>query len=128
MAAFVFIFIVILLVIVMLAVRVARGRRLSGASERELRRAFASASAQTDVHRRVLDAEKVLHQAFEALGYTGTFADKLRKAGPRMGNIDAIWDAHRLRNRIAHDVHVQLSADEANRAVRIFGKALDELC
>ena len=59
-----------------------------------------------------------------ALGYQGSFADKLKKAGPRFQNLDALWSAHKLRNRIAHEVGIHVQPKEAERALRAFEGAL----
>lgn len=107
--------------------RVVRARKLPPSDAKRLRQAMERAQLQADAHRRVLDAEKVLDQALAALGYGGTFADKLRTAGPRFSHTEAIWRAHKLRNRIAHEIDVKLDDREAKQAVDAFRKALEKL-
>ncbi|MDD4287857.1 MAG: hypothetical protein PHO20_05120 [Candidatus Peribacteraceae bacterium] len=85
-----------------------------------LREAWNDAIEIKDPARRVLEAEKVGDAVLKELGYTGTFAEKLQQAGPRLTNIDAIWNAHRLRNRIAHEVNVRVSAAQGDRALQAF--------
>lgn len=73
-----------------------------------------------DSARRVLEAEKVCDAVLAALEYRGTFAEKLRTAGPRLQNIEALWSAHKLRNRIAHELNCRASDAEGRRAVQAF--------
>ncbi len=84
-------------------------------------------ATMTDAHRRVLEAENIVARALHALGYKGSFAEKLIAAGPRFSQPQALWDAHKLRNRVAHEVGMNLSSQEAARAVSAFEKALKDL-
>jgi hypothetical protein len=105
----------------------AKRRRLSANQATQLWRQFATAEAQPDLHRRVLELDKVLEAALRASGGQGSFADMLRIAGPRFSNLDALWDAHRLRNRIAHETGVDVRPSDADRAARTFASALTTL-
>lgn len=123
-------FVVALVVVIgiLLFIRKAlRGRGLSASSAARLHAAMDSAAAMPDPHRRVLEAAKVLDSAFAELGFQGSFADKLRAAGPRLKNEQAVWDALKLRNRIAHEVGIAVAEGEARRAVDSFSKALSRL-
>lgn len=79
-----------------------------------------------DHSRRVMEAEKVCDAVLKALGYTGTFAEKLNQAGPRLTNINDIWNAHRLRNRIAHEVNARVSAAQSDRALHAFAQIVHQ--
>jgi len=87
-----------------------------------LRNAWNEAIEITDPARRVLEAEKVCDAVLKALDYSGTFAEKLQQVGPRLQHPDDIWNAHRLRNRIAHEVNVRVSAAQGDRALRAFAE------
>ncbi len=102
----------------------AHQRRLSPVQAKAFWKSFATAEAQTDAHRRVLDAEKVLEAVLRAKGYKGSMADQLRAAKPVLTNEQALWDAHKLRNRIAHDHDVSVNDGTADRAVAAFAVAL----
>ncbi len=104
-----------------------RRRRLSAADAASLRAEFALLDSIPDDARRVLEAEKILDHAFASLGYRGTFADKLRQAGPRLGGVQAVWDAHKLRNRIAHERSVTVDRAQARRALAAFERALRDV-
>lgn len=108
--------------------KASRGRTLSAASVQRIKTQWASVRSIGDANRRVMDAEKILDTAMTELGYTGNFADKLKKAGPRFSQLQPLWNAHKLRNRIAHEVGVSIGAAEADQALRAFEKAINDLC
>ncbi len=101
--------------------------RLSGAGRRRILAQWGHARSLPDPARRVVEADIVLDHALRELGYAGTFADKLRRVGARFPNLDDIWDAHRLRNRIAHEPGVRVTVSEADRELRTFERALRAL-
>lgn len=102
-------------------------RKLSQEHLSQLKREWAHIASLTDPTRRVMEAEKVLDHAFKLLGYEGSFADKLQKAERLLPNYQPLWDAHKLRNRIAHEPGFSVSEQEAKRAVSQFEKALTAL-
>ncbi len=104
-----------------------RKRGLPAGKRAHLQTELTKASNIQDLNRRVIDCEKVIDHALQSLGFTGTFADKLKRAGPRFSDIESIWRAHKLRNRLAHEVGVHLDEREAMSAVNAFRKALEEL-
>jgi hypothetical protein len=75
----------------------------------------------------VLGADAVLDRTLSLLGFTGTLGEKLKKAGQRFSSENDVWWAHKLRNQLAHDPHFLLSKADADRAKRIFRKALADL-
>lgn len=77
----------------------------------------------------ILEADKVLDEALRGAGIQGnTLGDRLKKIKPsQLPDIDAIWQAHKLRNQIAHENDFKLKRDIAERALGIYEKALREL-
>lgn len=105
--------------------RLRRRAWLPARERARLRRAWAYAVGVRDPALRVLEAEKVVDQLLGSLGYRGSFGEKLKVAGPRLHNREALWRAHKLRNRLAHEPGVRIAEQEAQRAVRAFGNVLD---
>ena len=101
-----------------------RRRRLPARERRRLQRSWEYAVSVRDPVLRVLEAEKVVDQLLGSLGYRGSFGEKLTAAGPRLRDVEALWRAHKLRNRLAHEPGVRIAAKEAQRAVRTFGDTL----
>lgn len=79
----------------------------------------------------ILEADNMLDEILEAEGYTGaTVAEKLKSMNrKRLTAYDELWDAHKLRNQIAHGgaIEMDLSKKVARDTITNFGKAFKEL-
>lgn len=76
----------------------------------------------------VLSADKLVDQAMKDLKVPGeTMGERLKAGKSRFDNIDDVWFAHKLRNRIAHESDVSMSLHTARKALNIFEKALKDL-
>ncbi len=98
--------------------------RLDPATARRLRRAWQDAQRHVDHRLQVLEAEKTFDILLDAWRLQGTFAQKLKQAAWRIPEADAVWSAHRLRNRIAHEPGIQVSPKEAERALSAYGRVI----
>lgn len=129
MTPFFFIFgLVIVACVVMIGVwRMTRKRGLSGGSKQRVMAAWNHVEQLQDPVRKVLEADKVLDLALTELGYVGSVADKLKKAEPRFKNLQSVWDAHKLRNHLAHQPGAQVNSAEAERAVQALKKGIEGL-
>ena len=107
--------------------KMSRRRGLPAALRERLMEAFRRLEEMPDVHRRVIEAEKIIDHALVTLGFNGTFGEKLTKAGPRFADVEAIWRAHKVRNRIAHEVGVMVTLTDADTAVAAFRKGVSNL-
>lgn len=120
--------VIVLIVVLYLAVgRLLRRRKIPAAVVAQTWQQWAAMRSMSDAHRRVLEAEKILDGILTRHGYAGTFADKLRAVGRLLPNEQAVWEAHKLRNRVAHEVGLSLQDRQANSAVAAFEKALRSL-
>lgn len=104
-----------------------RARGASGSARAKVEKALQAAISQQDPVRRVLAADAVLDLALTELGFRGSLGEKLKKAGPRIPTIQAVWDAHKLRNRLAHEHDASVTQAETDRAVRILENAIRTL-
>lgn len=76
----------------------------------------------------VLNADKLLDHALREAGYKGgTMGERLKSASSRLSNKNAVWSAHKLRNKIAHEPDVEVSFDAARRALASFKQALKDI-
>lgn len=117
-----------LLVLALVIVLQRRRRlRLSASQSAAITLQWKRLSNINDPARRVLEAENILDHALGQLGYEGSFGEKLKKIGPRFPQQEALWQAHKLRNRIAHEAGIAVSPHVAERAVAVFGEVLEEL-
>ena len=77
----------------------------------------------------ILEADIMLNELLDTLGYRGeTMADKMRTVERAdFNSIDLAWEAHRARNRIAHESsEVPISAREARRVIDLYTKVFRE--
>jgi hypothetical protein len=76
----------------------------------------------------VLEADKLLDHALKHRGYPGqTMGDRLKSARGSFMNNDAVWQAHKLRNRLAHEQNVPLNSLTVDQALRGLKAALKDL-
>lgn len=119
--------IAVAVVVIALVAWKARRRGLSAAAKAKVEQALRQAVSQPDPVRRVLAADSVLDLTLTELGFAGSLGEKLKKAGPRIPNLQAVWDAHKLRNRLAHEHDARANQAEIDRAVRILEHAVRHL-
>lgn len=81
----------------------------------------------TNAKNAILEADKILDEGLKLRGYKGSLGEKLKKAGPLFTNQNNVWSAHKLRNRIAHELNITISAGESKRALGQFRQALKDL-
>lgn len=84
-------------------------------------------SGSNDSHYAVLEADKLLHLALEKKGYQGTVADQLKASAKLFTDLDNLWYAHKLRNRLAHELDFKVSPGEGRKALEYFHRALRDL-
>lgn len=77
----------------------------------------------------LIEADKILDELLKIAGYKGeTMADRLKKiTAAQLSNIEAIWQAHKIRNRLVHEPDYHLSDAEARIAINIYKKSFQEM-
>ncbi|MCC2631831.1 MAG: hypothetical protein K0S20_530 [Patescibacteria group bacterium] len=78
----------------------------------------------------VSEGDKILDNALKLIGVPGqTMGDRLKASENRFSRelYQDIWNAHKLRNALAHEVGVTVSSSEAQQAVNTFRQALYQL-
>ncbi|OIO31334.1 hypothetical protein AUJ77_00080 [Candidatus Nomurabacteria bacterium CG1_02_43_90] len=79
----------------------------------------------------ILEADNMLDEILEDQGYTGeTIAEKLKAMNPeRLASYHDLWEAHKLRNQIAHGgaIDLNLSKKMARDTITRFENAFKEL-
>ena len=84
---------------------------------------------ENDLKVAIMDADKLLNEALRGAGVLGAqLGDRLKKLRPgQLPNIDDVWQAHKVRNQIAHEPGFVLKRDLAERTLNIYEKALQDL-
>ena len=77
----------------------------------------------------VIEADKIFDDILKRIGYQGEdMAERLKQiTSAQLANIDEIWQAHKLRNRLVHELGFRINHSQAKQAVEIYQRALEDL-
>lgn len=77
----------------------------------------------------VIEADKLTDELLKGAGFPGdTMGERLMNIQPgQLITLQSLWEAHKIRNRLVHDVNYFLRYTEAKRAVSLYEKTLKEL-
>lgn len=127
----IFLGIVVLIVLLGAAVMISRRKPKLSAGDRQHFQQQIAATASLDPAHSVLESHKIFITALgQLLGDRGTklmAAERVRRFQARFPNAKHVWVSHRLRNRIAHETGIQVSAVQAEQARANFSRALGAL-
>ena len=106
-----------------------RKQHLTGKDIRKVRQHWAKIQDLATLHpeQAIMNADKLLDFALNQAGYTGTLGEKMKAAQAVFRDNDALWSAHKLRNRIAHVVDVRLDRQRTKGALLAYKKAFYDL-
>lgn len=79
-----------------------------------------------DPRHAVMEGDKLLDLLLKKRGYKGTLGEKLKKAHKHFPHVQELWDAHKIRNRIAHELDVRVEPRDAKRSIASYKKAYHE--
>lgn len=130
------IFLVLILLVagLLLVFLVGKGRSATGLNKEKYHVAWLGIEQQlkrnddSSFYLTILNADKLLDQALRERGFKGgTMGERMKVAQKTWTNANHVWNAHKLRNRIAHETNVRVSFDETRRALASFKQALKDL-
>jgi hypothetical protein len=76
----------------------------------------------------IIDADKLLDDALKRLRYKGnTMGERLVAAQHELTDNDAVWYAHKLRNKLVHEEVASLKEGAVKDALKGFRQALKDL-
>jgi hypothetical protein len=76
----------------------------------------------------VIDADKLVDDALKKKHFRGkTMGERLVAAQRTLTDNDAVWYAHKLRNRLVHEQNVRLKKRDVQKALAGFRQALRDL-
>ncbi len=83
---------------------------------------------ESSYHLAVLNGDKLVDNALRDRGFSGqTMGERLKAASSKLSRRDDVWNAHKLRNKIAHEPDVRVTYEQARGALRAFKQALKDL-
>ncbi|PJE58500.1 MAG: hypothetical protein COU81_00455, partial [Candidatus Portnoybacteria bacterium CG10_big_fil_rev_8_21_14_0_10_36_7] len=77
----------------------------------------------------IIEADRLFDDLLKKIGYFGDdMGARLKQISrEQIPNIDDIWNAHKIRNQIAHQANYHVSQSDAKRAVLAYEKAFKQL-
>lgn len=75
----------------------------------------------------ILEFDKILDQCLLKKGLFGTLGDKMKRYNKYFLNKDAVWKAHKLRNKLAHEIDYHLTEKEFFIAEMSYRKEIEAL-
>jgi len=77
----------------------------------------------------ILEADKTLDEALKAAGFIGeNIGERLKQVNKaQLPNIEEVWEAHKLRNRLVHETDFKLNRSLARKALLIYEKTFEDL-
>ena len=76
---------------------------------------------------KIMEYDKVLDRILWELGYQGSLGEKMKKYGKHFKNENAIWEAHKRRNKWAHEVGYKLDEKETNKIAKAYEREIEWL-
>lgn len=88
---------------------------------------FAGSDSELKVS--IIEADNLLDEALRTLGFRGlNLGDRLKQlTTDDLENIDEVWEAHKLRNKIAHEADFKMNRDIAERALGVYERTFQNL-
>ncbi len=114
-----------LLILVLIFAR--RKNGLSPQDKRKYRSYWKKIKNASDKKYAVLEADKLLDALLKKKGYSGSLGEKLKVAGKVFTNVDEVWKAHKLRNRLAHEMEFSPGEKVLLEALHFFEGAFKDL-
>lgn len=76
----------------------------------------------------IINCDKLLDKAMIEMGVPGkTMGDRLKRAGDKFSDINAVWRVHKLRNAIAHETDLEITYKQSSNALSVYKQALKDL-
>jgi len=77
----------------------------------------------------IIEADKLMDEVLRRAGYPGgSLGEKLMNIKPGdLQTLQGLWEAHKVRNAIAHDINYFLRYSDAKRVIELYTQALKEL-
>ncbi|MCX6716832.1 MAG: hypothetical protein NTV72_02835 [Candidatus Taylorbacteria bacterium] len=87
-----------------------------------------SSANQSDWIRSIIEADIMLDEVLEKAGYQGEgIGEKLKRVEKGdLQSLDSAWEAHKVRNAIAHEPNFALNQHEAKRVIELYRKVFAE--
>ena len=76
--------------------------------------------SQDDIRHKVIDLDSLLSKLFWTLWYNWSMWAKMKKIWNGFVNTDNIWYAHKVRNKLVHEIDFKLSEKESKNIISYY--------
>jgi len=84
---------------------------------------------ESDYKLAIIEADQILDNMLIKKGINGEdMGERLKQVtNQQIPNLDSVWQAHKLRNRIAHESNIRVTKRQAEQAIEDYKRAVDDL-
>lgn len=84
---------------------------------------------ERDLRLAIIEADVLVDEVLKEHGHPGSdMGERLKSIYPNeFSNINELWEAHKIRNRLVHEADFHLSIQEYKRIIEIYHRVLEEL-
>ncbi|MHB8651889.1 MAG: hypothetical protein ACYC8S_02020 [Minisyncoccota bacterium] len=76
----------------------------------------------------IIEADKLLEEVLEEHGYHGaTLGERLKIAEGRLRSLNSAWEAHKVRNQVAHEGGFELTKRSTRDCIAKYGTVFEEM-
>ena len=85
--------------------------------------------SERDFRLAIIELDSLVDQILIAHGHPGEdMGERLKSIHPNeLSNLNALWEAHKIRNRLAHEPDFHISANEAKKVTETYHQILEDL-
>ena len=90
---------------------------------------YANSTRDSEWKLAIVEADKLVDEVLKERGFPGeTMGERLMLMAPnQLASLQDLWDAHKLRNLLVHEMNYQMKHEQALAATRAFERVLREL-
>lgn len=107
-------------------IKFSRKRKLSLEKKEFYTRHFHKISKKDSSKEKIIDYDKLYHKILQGLDYKWTFWEILKQCPNEIGDINKIWELHKLRNKLVHDFDI-LSELELRKKEKQYEKQVKDI-
>ncbi len=84
---------------------------------------------ERDLRLAIIEADGLVDEVLKEHGHPGNdMGERMKSIHPsEFGNINELWEAHKIRNRLVHEADFHLQMDEYKKIISVYHRVLEEL-
>jgi hypothetical protein len=122
--------IIVVLALALILMQVYLQRRKGKWSDSDMkfcRKSWQKIVSEKDLRHQIQDADKLLDHMLRKKGFKGSLGEVLKRNASIFSDINGLWYAHKMRNKLAHELEYKVNSRDVNMALRSFKRALKDI-